>query len=47
MVSLKFENVLNSVSLISSYTINSFSNKEIIYKIIFNSTPNKFFKFNE
>ena len=42
MVSLRFENVLNSVDLISSYTINKFDKDFIYYEIIFNSTPTNF-----
>ena len=38
------ENYLNEVDLISNYKIENFNSKQIIYKIIFNSTPDKFLK---
>ena len=38
----KFEKKLYSIDLVSSYYINSFSKEETIYKIIYNSTPDKF-----
>ncbi len=38
----KFEKKLYSIDLVSSYYINSFSNEEAIYKIIYNGTPDKF-----
>ncbi len=38
----KFEEKLYNIDLVSSYYINSFSNKKIVYKIIYNSTPDKF-----
>ena len=33
---------LQDLDLVSSYYIDYFSNQEVIYKIIYNSTPNKF-----
>jgi hypothetical protein len=36
------EKKLYDLDLVSSYYIDSFSNEEIIYKIIYNSTPDKF-----
>ncbi len=44
LLSNNLENYLNEVDLISNYTIENFNNKQIIYKIIFNSTPDKFLK---
>jgi hypothetical protein len=38
----KLENELSSIDLISSFKIEMFNNREIIYKIIFNGPPNKF-----
>ncbi len=40
----KFEQKLNEIDLISSYEIERMNSKEMVYKIIFNSTPDKFFK---
>ena len=40
----RFENNLSDIDLISNYEIERFSSKEIVYKIIFNSTPDKFLK---
>jgi len=37
----KLENKLSSIDLISNFKIEMFNNKEIVYKIIFNGTPNK------
>ena len=37
----KLENNLSTIDLISEFTIETFNNKEIIYKIIFNGNPNK------
>ena len=37
----KLENTLPSIDLISNIQIEMFNNKEIIYKIIFNGTPDK------
>ena len=37
----KLENKLLSIDLISDFSIETFNNKEIIYKIIFNGNPNK------
>ena len=36
------ENKLSSFVLVSNYQIESFNNKEIIYKITFNGNPNTF-----
>ena len=41
-LSRQLENSLSSIDLVSSYQIEKFNNKEILYKIIFNSTPNRF-----
>ena len=38
----KLENYLSSIDLISNFKIETFNNKEIIYKIIFNGAPSKF-----
>ena len=38
----QLEKNLSSIDLISNFKIETFNNNEIIYKIIFNSTPNKF-----
>jgi len=38
----ELENKLYDLDLVSSYYIDYFSNKKIIYKIIYNSTPDKF-----
>ena len=37
----KLENTLSSIDLISDFKIEMFNNNEIIYKIIFNGSPNK------
>ena len=37
----KLENKLSSIDLISEFKIEMFNNKEIVYKIIFNGSPNK------
>jgi len=44
LLSNNLENYLNKVDLISNYKIENFNSKQIIYKIIFNSTPDKFLK---
>ncbi len=36
------ENKLNDLDLVSNFYIDSFTNKKIIYKITYNSTPDKF-----
>ena len=41
-LSKKLEEVLSSFDLVSDFKIEIFNNKEIIYKIIFNSSPDKF-----
>ena len=38
----KFENKIENMDLVYSYYIESFSNEEVIYKIVYNGTPNKF-----
>ena len=38
----KFENHLQNLDLVSNYYINDFSNESIHFKIIYNSTPDKF-----
>ena len=40
----RLEDNLSDVDLISNYEIERLSSKEIVYKIIFNSTPDKFLK---
>ena len=35
------ENTLSSIDLIYDFKIEMFNNKEIIYKVIFNGSPNK------
>ena len=40
----RFEENLSNIDLISNYEIERINSKEIIYKIIFNSTPDKFLK---
>ena len=47
LLSNNLENYLNGVDLISNYKIENFNSKQIIYKIIFNSTPDKFLKIME
>ncbi len=47
LLSNNLENYLKEVDLISNYKIEAFNNKQIIYKIIFNSTPDKFLKIME
>ena len=44
LLSNNLENYLNEVDLISNYKIENFNSRQIIYKIIFNSTPDKFLK---
>ena len=41
-LSSKLEKKLYDLDLVSNYYIDSFTNKKIIYKIIYNSTPDKF-----
>ena len=38
----KFENKIENMDLVYNYYIESFSNNEVIYKIVYNGTPNKF-----
>ena len=44
LLSNNLEYFLNDVDLISNYKIEKYNSKQIIYKIIFNSTPDKFLK---
>ncbi len=44
LLSNNLENYLNEVDLISNYKIENFNSRQIIYKIVFNSTPDKFLK---
>ena len=37
-----FEKTLSNLDLVSKYNINKFSNEKIIYKIVYNNSPNKF-----
>ena len=37
-----FEKTLSNLDLVAKYNINKFSNEKIIYKIVYNSSPNKF-----
>ena len=39
-----FENELKSSDLVNNFTIDSVNNRNIIYKIVYNSTPDKFIK---
>ena len=41
-LSKKLENTLSNLDFVSDYKIEKFNNNEIIYKIIFNSIPQKF-----
>jgi len=41
-LSQKLEKKLYDLDLVSNYYIDSFTNEKIIYKIIYNSTPDKF-----
>ncbi len=47
LLSNNLENYLSEVDLISNYKIEKFNNNQIIYEIIFNSTPDKFLKIME
>ena len=40
----KFEKKITNLDLVSNFYIESFSNKETIYKIVYNGTPDKFIK---
>ena len=40
----RFEQELNSSDLVYNYHVESITNNETIYKIIYNSTPKKFIK---
>ena len=42
ILSEKLEKKLYELDLVSNYYIDSFTNEKIIYKIIYNSTPDKF-----
>ena len=37
-----FEKKLSNLDLVAKYSINKFSNEKIIYKIVYNNSPNKF-----
>ena len=37
-----FEKTLSNLDLVAKYNINKFSNEKVIYKIVYNSSPNKF-----
>ena len=41
-LSEKLEKIISRINLISDYKIEKFNSEKIIYKIIFNSTPDKF-----
>ena len=41
-LSKRFKNTLKNLDFVSEFKIDKFNNNEIIYKIIFNSTPQKF-----
>ena len=43
-LSKEFEQILIEVDYISNFKIEKFDNKEIIYKVIFNNSPDKFLK---
>ena len=43
-ISLKFENILNEIDLISYYSIKRFDKNYIYYEIIFNGSPQNFIK---
>ncbi len=42
--SIKFENTISEIDLISYYSVKNFNKKHIYYEIIFNGTPNNFIK---
>jgi len=44
-LSKKLENTLKSLDFVSDFKIEKFDNDEIIYRIIFNSTPQKFLEY--
>ncbi len=46
-LSNNLEHYLNEMDLISNYKIENFNSNQIIFKIIFNSTPDKFLKIME
>ena len=37
-----FEKVIENLDLVSNYQVQSFNNKKIYYKIVYNGSPNKF-----
>ena len=41
-LSLKFEETLNQIDLINSFTINKFNKDFVFYELIFNGTPKNF-----
>ncbi len=47
LLSNNLENYLDELDLISNYKIENFDSKQITYKILFNSTPDKFLKIME
>ena len=46
-LSSNFENIINDIDLISSYSINSFNKDFIFYDLIFNGAPNSFINMME
>ena len=46
-LSLKFEQILNEIDLISSFSIKSFNKDFILYKVTFNGTPKNFINIME
>ena len=42
--SLKLENTLENLDFVNYYTIEKFDNNQIIYKVYYNSGPNRFLK---
>ena len=41
-LSLKFEETLDKIDLISNYSINKFNKDYIFYEVVFNGTPTNF-----
>ena len=39
-----FEKTLENLDLVSNFMILSFNNKDILYRVIYNGSPDKFFK---
>ena len=46
-LSLKFEQILNEIDLISSFSIKSFNKDFILYTVTFNGTPKNFINIME